>query len=419
MTTPAPHIAILCDGHLSMNPRVVKEADALQACGFRVTVLYQALHSARVAEDQQILASADWQGHCYLDLLSHPRRRWWKLQRAIAQRLLQIVGRVTPAVWGYGPERLRRHLRQLNPDLAIAHREMGLWALHSLRDHPMVKGCDIEDWYSDDSASAHWPPVQRRAMQKLEGWALGHCRYRLTTSEAMAGELGQVYGCTPPLPVANSFALGMAPERSVWAGDRPLRLHWFSQTIGPGRGLELIFEALRELPLAVELHLRGDLPERYRPWLEQQTRDLQPQQLVCHPRLPPTDLPASLQAFDIGLALEIPDSRNKALTSSNKVFQYLEAGLPVLATDTPGQREVLERLPGCGWMVAPGPEAVPQIRHLLQQCFTQPQQVAEAARRARALPSTTLGWRQQQARIVDAARLALGGRPTPTPSRGR
>lgn len=406
MTAPR-QVVILCDGHLSMNPRVVKEANALQHAGYRVTVLYQALHASRLGEDQQILADSAWVGCCYLDLLSSPLRLWWKLQRAIGQRLLQIFNVATPSIWGYGPQRLCHQLRQLNPALVIAHRELGLWVLYALRRHPMAKGCDIEDWYSDDSASAHWPLLQRRQMQHLEAWALKHCRYRLTTSAAMARDLGRAYRCRPPLPIANSFALAAAPMRTPWMGDRPLRLHWFSQTIGPGRGLELIFEALQGLPLAVELHLRGDLPHRYQAWWDLHARLLRGNQLICHPRLPPDDLANSLQVFDIGLALEMPESRNKALTTSNKIFQYLEAGLPILATDTPGQREVLEQLPRSGWLIPAGSEGIAQIRHRLHHVFRHPQEVEEAAREARKLPMSRLGWRQQQQQLIQAAHQAL------------
>ena len=234
----------------------------------------------------------------------------------------------------------------------------------------------------------------------------------------MATEFGNFYRCIPPLSISNSFALETVPERAYWAGDRPLRLHWFSQTIGPGRGLELIFSALRECRLEVELHLRGDLPERYCLWLERQTQSVHKQHLVYHPRLSPADLASSLQVFDVGLSLESPSSRSRALTSTNKIFQYLEAGLPVLATDTPGQREVLERLPGSGWLISSGPEAISEIGHWLQELFAQPEQLTAAARVARNLPATQMGWRSQRLRIIEAAHQVLAPSLIVASSRG-
>jgi len=50
-----------------------------------------------------------------------------------------------------------------------------------------------------------------------------------------------------------------------------------------------------------------------------------------------------IAGFDIGLALELtsPPSRNYTIT--NKFFQYLQAGLPVIASETEGQNEGFEQ----------------------------------------------------------------------------
>jgi glycosyltransferase involved in cell wall biosynthesis len=47
-----------------------------------------------------------------------------------------------------------------------------------------------------------------------------------------------------------------------------------------------------------------------------------------------------------------PDSRNKTIT--NKILQYIQAGLRVLATDTDGQQEVAERFPESIFVVPAG-----------------------------------------------------------------
>ena len=52
--------------------------------------------------------------------------------------------------------------------------------------------------------------------------------------------------------------------------------------------------------------------------------------------------------YDVGLALERTRSLNYSLTVTNKVFSYMLAGLAIVATDTPGQREVIDQAPGVG-----------------------------------------------------------------------
>lgn len=65
-------------------------------------------------------------------------------------------------------------------------------------------------------------------------------------------------------------------------------------------------------------------------------------------------LSARIAEHDIGLALESPQIRSRDLTVTNKLFQYLEAGLAVVATKTAGQIEVLQQFPGAGILVPSG-----------------------------------------------------------------
>jgi glycosyltransferase involved in cell wall biosynthesis len=67
--------------------------------------------------------------------------------------------------------------------------------------------------------------------------------------------------------------------------------------------------------------------------------------------VPPDALSALLVEQDVGLALEPSSPANKDLTISNKILQYLNAGLAVVATPTAGQREVLARVPGAGLLL--------------------------------------------------------------------
>jgi glycosyltransferase involved in cell wall biosynthesis len=69
------------------------------------------------------------------------------------------------------------------------------------------------------------------------------------------------------------------------------------------------------------------------------------------PPVPPSALPAVIAGHDIGLALELAEIPSRDLTITNKILQYLNAGLAVVASDTAGQREVLARAPDAGLLV--------------------------------------------------------------------
>src|SRR5260221_6207199 len=131
-------------------------------------------------------------------------------------------------------------------------------------------------------------------------------------------------------------------ERSA---SRILRLHWFSQTIGAGRGIEDAIEAAGMLDdKSVELHLRGNASTSFVTTLEALAVEHRVK-LRLHPQIPHDDLIRSLAEFDVGLALEREENIGAALTVSNKIGSYLLAGLAVAASDTPGQRDMLDRIP--------------------------------------------------------------------------
>ena len=46
------------------------------------------------------------------------------------------------------------------------------------------------------------------------------------------------------------------------------------------------------------------------------------------------------------MAIEVSESESRKVTITNKIMQYLQAGLNIIATDTAGQKEVAAFFPG-------------------------------------------------------------------------
>src|SRR5947208_2493321 len=66
--------------------------------------------------------------------------------------------------------------------------------------------------------------------------------------------------------------------------------------------------------------------------------------LLIHPIVPPGLMVQCCTGHDAGLAIEPGFSYNNGIAASNKLFTYLVAGLPVILTDTGGQRAIARDL---------------------------------------------------------------------------
>src|SRR5207237_9765919 len=111
------------------------------------------------------------------------------------------------------------------------------------------------------------------------------------------------YAVEPP-PMYNTFSLRFAEDEM---SDRPgrLRLYWFSQTLGPGRGIEDAVEAAGRTDVDAELHLRARPVERYVAELERLRNRVAPTlAIVRHAPAAPDDMVPLAQPYDLGLSGE-------------------------------------------------------------------------------------------------------------------
>jgi glycosyltransferase involved in cell wall biosynthesis len=193
-------------------------------------------------------------------------------------------------------------------------------------------------------------------VRRIERTYLPHCDYVSAPSQGIADWLRNDYGIQPPLVLYNVFPLhlaaGMLPPLRR-PSSAVMRLQWFSQTIGPGRGIEEAIEAAGMLGERVELHLRGNPAAGYETLLFRLS-GRHHANLKLHTQVDHDDLLRTMDQFDVGLALERSDHTNYSLTVTNKIGSYLLAGLAIAATDTPGQREIMDQVPATGFMYPSG-----------------------------------------------------------------
>jgi glycosyltransferase involved in cell wall biosynthesis len=358
--------------HVSFQPRTLREADALSAAGHDVRVVCRHTDSVLTNYDHELMRTRQWKLQPVELQRNGNSHRLWLVEASRArtfQRLFRLGVRSEGVAVG-------SYVRGFRAALAIASAEPADWFIaHTQAALPIAAaaarrwkarlGFDCEDLVSelgDDS-----PEV----VKMIERRYLPGCEYISAPSTSMAARLSEQYGVRPPLVLYNVFPLELAAGISAPSqrpARRALRLHWFGQTIGPGRGLEEAIEALRNFRDEVELHLRGRVTDAYRSHLESRAvsdstepRAGRPCHVVFHELVKHDEVIKSMEQFDVGLSLERADHGNYALTITNKLFSYLLAGLAVAATDTPGNREILSQIPSAGFLYQAGqPESLAQ-----------------------------------------------------------
>lgn len=404
----------------SSNPRVIKEAEALANAGFKVTAVTSALPGA-----SRIPMSRS--GAYGLRNLNK-RSSWWGLWRhRILKKSAPLWPRALRAqVDAYGSlfVDLLRYLESSSGDaVRIAHLEPSLLAS---AHHDCLGSifCDFEDWYSEDLLPGSRSPGLTTVLKRTEEAALKQSLGCWCTSQVMASSLSAAYHAREPLVVRNVFPRrlregidGRWKDRPDMARhlpandpssprptDCPVSIYWFSQTIGPGRGLEQLLLALESVRGSWELHLRGGLTTHAR-WLEEACPGQIRKRVFTHELVGLEEVTSRAAEHDAGYCGEPLLPENKNVTISNKFFHYLQAGLAIVASSTAGQREAAQIAPGAAELYAPG--KVKELADVLQN-FVCNHQALRSARSCAFKAGTGLCWENESPKLVEAVERAAG-----------
>lgn len=354
-------ICVFTQSPLSKAPRVVKEANVFAEAHYNVTV-YGLWHDKDLLEKDKTLLHPKVLYKPGINLLnwnSFTSKRI-RLSRKIGRELVKYFNIETMAALGYDFNNYLKLLKDEQADLYIGHEEMSMGLAEQLIKKGHKVAFDFEDWHSRDLLPADRVYRPLKLLAYLESFLLKQATVTYTTSGALANAMANVYDTPVPKVIYNSFLSVQRTTMDFKNLDRKNleipSLYWFSQVISEGRGLELLFESLQRTKTPMQLHLRGDITEAYRNHLLEITpRHVK---LFIHRIVPYHQLISRIAEHDLGIAFEetSPESRN--LTITNKVFHYLQSGIAILATETGGQNEINDTVPGAICIVERDPETI-------------------------------------------------------------
>ena len=409
-------VAILTGASLAWNPRAFKEAKTLADAGFDVVVYGSNQNESKARIDSELATKS---GFRFVPVNVRRETQVLRLFPDLS-RLHNRIGRILFKVfaienpWQIGPltTELRHQALISKSDYHIVHLEQALWVGANLLKHDLAVGIDMEDWYSEDLMPEARAGRPLRSLRDLEATLLRSARHSTCPSLAMRNALAGEFNCPPPQVIYNAFPWSDRRTLDGQVKDRMNRLvpsiHWYSQTLGHGRGLEELFTALPFIDHDIEIHLRGNPIPGFEAWLDQQVAPGRRSRVFLHDLVSNDELLSRIAEHDIGFAGEQKYCRSRDLTVTNKILHYLLGGLAVVASDTAGQHEIAQQA-GAGvrlYHTGDPLDLAAQFNSLLENR----QRLNEAKAAALSAAKQTFCWERQQGKLLDSVERALHDR---------
>lgn len=408
-------IVILTGHHVCHNPRAFKEAETLSAAGYEVVWLGGWLKAEFAERDRKLVANKRWKFVPVMDWTGsegEARRvkQRQRVRRWLGGKCFEWFGFESAAQLGYCSHELWEAARKMEADLYIAHSEPALWVAERLKRMGRRVGVDMEDWFSEDllpEARKDRPITMLRA---LEARILSAASYASCPSQGMSAALAREYKIAPPSVIYNAFPLSDR-ERcdQQWKDRKDPRLcsiHWYSQTLGSGRGLEDLFAALPLLECDVEIHLRGAPVGGFQALLGSVVPAHFRQRIFIHDLVPNAELLSRISEHDIGFAGEMQRPPNRDLAVTNKLMHYLLGGLAVVASDTTGQREVALQAPSAVFLYPCGD--VKKLSDQLNKLLSMPDRLTSAKTAALRAAESKFCWEKIAPLMIRNVETAFG-----------
>ena len=191
-------------------------------------------------------------------------------------------------------------------------------------------------------------PAVRKVWRSIESFIFPRLKKVITVNQSIAGLYQNDFGVTPivirNLPSGNTSLIHGSREELNLPLNRFILIIQ-GNGINIDRGSEEAVEMMKYLEEALLLIIgSGDVI----PKLEERIRSNQLEDKVwLRPRMPYSELMKHTSVCDLGLSLDKNSNINYRFSLPNKLFDYIRAGIPVMVSDLPEVRKIVEEA-GCG-----------------------------------------------------------------------
>lgn len=320
------------------------------------------------------------------------------------------LGAIVGAAMRFKPDSIIVSDLPLAPAALAVGRMLGVPVHYDIADvYPIAMRSNQADHPGVLSRFTRNPDVANR----LDKWVVQHAASVFVVSEEVrrrcldfgaSEETIVLVGNTPADVPPRDYRAPVPPDIADWSG-RPIVL--FLGNLLPDRGLSVAIEAIdiarASLPeIALVIVGSGRETETLR-------REITARGLSGHVRLTgwkaPPEHHAYYQQATIGI-LPFHSTLHINITLANKLFDYMGAGLPIIGSDGPPMRRVLEET-GAGLVVPP--QNAQALADAIVELVRDPDRRARLGARGReAVGEGAYAWKHDQARFLAA--IERGGR---------
>ena len=337
-------VCFITPGHISSNPRLVKEAIALDQAGYQIHIIFIQNMEFLIEFDFIILNNNPNWTYSILDNVNLSfYKKILKSTRTLVEKIaiFSVKKKLIPflqklAINKYYYWQLREAIK-IKSALYIAHNLGALpVAVIAAKRNRTKCGFDAEDFHRNEISDDH-TDYDVIIKKLIEDKYITQVCYLTAASPLISSAYHALYPSLNPIVINNVFEIKNQPN--LMLNSSPvLKLFWFSQTIGKDRGLEDVINAMNIInnPL-IELHLLGNLSNENWKYFNNLTKF----KIYYYKPISGDKIFQFASKFDIGLALELNKPHNRALCLTNKLFTYLISGLTIIATNTQAQEQFI------------------------------------------------------------------------------
>lgn len=372
LKAPAQRVLMLCNDR-QIDRRILLQADSLEEDGWQVTILAMPLDTPLAVEDRRVVRVG-----AQTESVARRENRVLAVYRLIRQHLPmngRLMRLLKSLAWRFLVDHERFYLglfladgRQHVADVVVAHDLPMLAVGHALAGEFGARLIyDSHELYSEQEFTrgqrASWAKVERRHIYA--------CDRVITVNPSIARELETRYGLAEVAVIHNAERISQFGSRSWYLHEcfdipREHRVLLFQGGFSAGRNLLELVEAmmlLRDSKIHLVLLGDGQLADALHHLIKRkglQTR------VHLHPAVAQTQLLEVTAAADAGVIPYQAICLNNYYCTPNKLFEFIAAGLPILASDLPELRRLVEgNQIGCvGDLATP-----PAIAKMIEQFF--------------------------------------------------